>query len=83
MQVRVKLFATLRQSAGWSEATFELPDGASVNDLITHLNAQFDALDLSARTLYAAVNQTYAEADETLKDGDTVALFPPVSGGCR
>lgn len=31
----------------------------------------------------AAVNMDYAELDARVEDGDEVAFFPPVTGGCR
>jgi molybdopterin synthase catalytic subunit len=72
--VKVRLFAGLRERAGWSER--ELDGVARVADV-------WPALDLGdepAGLLYA-VNKEYAAADTTLHDGDEVALIPPVSGG--
>jgi len=73
MTVRVRLFAGLRERAGWSEREV---DAATVADV-------WDALDLGdepAGLLYA-VNKAYAERGRPLADGDEVALIPPVSGG--
>src|SRR5215211_2379506 len=71
--VYVRLFAGLRERAGWSEREV---DAASVADV-------WPALELGeepAGLLYA-VNQEYAEKDRALSDGDEVAVIPPVSGG--
>jgi molybdopterin synthase catalytic subunit len=71
--VRVRLFAGLRERAGWSEREI---DAATVADV-------WDALELGdepAGLLYA-VNKAYAEREQLLADGDEVALIPPVSGG--
>jgi len=76
VRVVVKLFAGLRERAGWPERTVELPDGALLGDL-------WEALELGqepAGLLYA-VNREYAELGRVLSDGDEVALIPPVSGG--
>ncbi|MEM7131159.1 MAG: molybdopterin converting factor subunit 1 [Chloroflexota bacterium] len=81
MQIRVKLFATLRQSAGWNEESFELPEQSTIHDLVRYLTDQYENLELTNRAIYAAVNQEYAEAEQVLSNGDVVALFPPVSGG--
>jgi MoaE-MoaD fusion protein len=74
VQVTVKLFAGLRERAGFSDRTL---DGvARVADV-------WPALDLGdepAGLLYA-VNRRYAAPDQELADGDEVALIPPVSGG--
>jgi molybdopterin synthase catalytic subunit/molybdopterin converting factor small subunit len=74
VKVRVKLFAGLRERAGWSER--ELDGVARVADV-------WPALELGdepAGLLYA-VNKEYAERGHELADGDEVALLPPVSGG--
>lgn len=70
----MRLFAGLRERAGWSER--ELEDVARVADV-------WPALDLGSEPegLLYAVNKEYADADRELADGDEVALIPPVSGG--
>ena len=82
MQVTVKLFATLRQDAGWDEQKLELPDGATLRDLLQELTAVYPALRLTERTVYAAVNLSYVQTDYRPAHGDVIAIFPPVSGGC-
>jgi len=72
--VRVRLFAGLRERAGWSE--LELDGADRVADV-------WPALDLGdePKGLLYAVNKEYADRDRLLADGDEVALIPPVSGG--
>ncbi len=74
MRVHVRLFAGLRERAGWSER--ELDGVETVADV-------WPALDLGDEppgVLYA-VNKVYVPRDGPLRDGDEVALIPPVSGG--
>ena len=73
MPVSVKLFAGLRERAGWSEREFE---ARTVADVWPQLGLGEEPAGL----LYA-VNREYAERDRELRDGDEVALIPPVSGG--
>ena len=76
MLVTVRLFAGLRERAGFGSRQLELGEGARVADV-------WGALELGdqpAGLLYA-VNKAYAAADVALRDGDEVALIPPVSGG--
>lgn len=82
MQINVRLFATLRQIAGWRQQAMELPDGATLSDALAEIDRRFPALNIKSRTFYAAVNQEYAKGPQLLKEGDEVAIFPPVSGGC-
>ena len=81
VRVTVKLFATLREQAGWSEQPVELAAGATLGDLMAQLANENPRLTLSGRAVYAAVNQQYVQPGHTLTHGDVVALFPPVSGG--
>ncbi|HXV02918.1 MAG TPA: molybdenum cofactor biosynthesis protein MoaE [Gaiellaceae bacterium] len=73
MKVTVRLFAGLRERAGWS--TREV-DATTVADVWPTL----DLGDEPAGLLYA-VNQEYTERSAPLADGDEVAVIPPVSGG--
>ena len=81
MEVKVLLFATLRQTAGWKERTLHVNQGSSLGDLLTQLTVEQPALDLNKRTIYAAVNEEYAQRETILQPNDVVAIFPPVSGG--
>jgi MoaE-MoaD fusion protein len=72
--VRVRLFAGLRERAGWSER--EVDGVERVGDVWGKLELGDEPPGL----LYA-VNREYADAERELADGDEVALIPPVSGG--
>jgi MoaE-MoaD fusion protein len=76
VNVRVRLFAALRERAGAGSVGVELPDDARVSDV-------WAALDLGDEPpgILFAVNKAYAERDAALSAGDEVALIPPVSGG--
>ena len=76
MKVTVKLFAGLRERAGWSTRALELPDGAKLKDVWAELD-----LGEQPRGIHYALNRGYADKSATLADGDEVALIPPVSGG--
>jgi molybdopterin synthase catalytic subunit len=71
--VVVRLFAGVRERAGWSRRELE---AATVADV-------WPALGLGDEPpgLLYAVNREYADRDRELRDGDEVALIPPVSGG--
>jgi molybdopterin synthase catalytic subunit len=71
--VTVRLFAGLREQAGWSRREVE---AATVADVWAALSLGNEPAGL----LYA-VNKTYATPDRALADGDEVAVIPPVSGG--
>jgi molybdopterin synthase catalytic subunit len=73
VSVRVRLFAGLRERAGWS---LREVDAATVGDVWALLG-----LGDEPEGLLYAVNREYAGRDRALADGDEVALIPPVSGG--
>ncbi len=81
MQVHVKYFANLHDRAGLRNETVNLPDEATVADLHRQLVAKHERLGEAIDSALTSVNQEYAFAEDRLKDGDEVALFPPVSGG--
>jgi MoaE-MoaD fusion protein len=76
VQVRIRLFAGLRERAGVGTRQLELAEGATLGDV-------WPALELGDEPpgLLCAVNRRYADATTALADGDEVALIPPVSGG--
>jgi MoaE-MoaD fusion protein len=78
MVVRIRLFAMLRERAGASELSLELPDGACVRDALA---APAVASLAGGLPLVLAVNREYASEDAPLSAGDELALIPPVSGG--
>jgi molybdopterin converting factor subunit 1 len=81
MRVSVLFFGVLKDLSGKSSDTLELPDGASVRDVLMQYEAQMPKLKESLQSLALAVNQQYVGPDTKLKAGDEVALLPPVSGG--
>lgn len=77
MKIRVLLFAAIREKLGKSEFVLDLPTPCPVSALQEHLGVEKSLWS----SLAFAVNETYAPANTQLKDGDEVALIPPVAGG--
>jgi molybdopterin synthase catalytic subunit len=73
MRVTVRLFAGLREQAGWSRREIEAERVADV----------WGALELGTEPegLVYAVNREYAVGGQLLAEGDEIAVIPPVSGG--
>lgn len=79
MQVNVLPFGILKEWLGPAAVAVELRDAATVADLLQQLMLTHTARDL--RGIAVGVNAEYATASHVLRDGDEVALLPPVSGG--
>ena len=77
----VRFFALYRERAGGALHTFHLPSGSTVAELVSAVRRQFPSLAPGSVDIVVAVNQEYAHMDQVLKEGDEIALIPPVSGG--
>ncbi|MFZ2405138.1 MAG: MoaD/ThiS family protein [Methylobacter sp.] len=77
MSIKVRYFASLKESIGRSEDNLEFADLATVGDVWQRANPNKALPDNSL----AAVNMDYVELSNPVKDGDEVAFFPPVTGG--
>lgn len=85
MKVKLLYFASLRERFGTGEETLELPgDQSRVAALIDTLRGRGGAwaeLLATDHPYRVAVNQQLAGLVSPLRDGDEVAIFPPVTGG--
>ena len=80
MSVTVLLFASYADAFGASSLSVDLPDKATVGDLLSAISSRPGAHVLPRKPL-VAVNQRYAQASTLVSSGDEVALIPPVAGG--
>jgi len=77
MSIKVRYFASLKESLGRSEDELEFIEVVTV--LGVWLQANPD-IELPANIL-AAINMEYVGFDNLVKNNDEVAFFPPVTGG--
>ncbi len=84
MTVKVKFFSLIREALDTEEATLDFAEEiATVEGLKFVLGQRGDAWReaLSHPNLIQAVNQRVVFQEETIRDGDEVAFFPPMTGG--
>lgn len=81
MRIQLLLFATVKEKVGQSRLSFDLPDSATVAEAKAALARDYPAATANIETAIAAINEEFCQSDALLSDGDTLALFPPVSGG--
>lgn len=81
MRVTVLFFGVLKEMFASASQTLELPDGATVDAVLGHYRALAPQQPKLWPALAIAVNQCYAARSCPLRNGDEVALLPPVSGG--
>ncbi len=81
MTVRVRFFASVRDIVGKAEMDLDIPGGSSAGDLLERLAEWYPRLHGLTSSLLLSVNREYADSHHPLREGDEVALIPPVSGG--
>lgn len=80
MTVTLLLFASYADAFGASTLDMELPQESTVGDVLSAVRAHPGADRLPPSPL-VAVNQRYATLESIVREGDEVALIPPVAGG--
>ena len=78
LEIRLKVFAYLKDALGFSEKSIEIEQGATVSDLWDKVSQD---IDCAGTVVLFAVNEQFVEASHILKPDDVVAFMPPVSGG--
>jgi molybdopterin synthase catalytic subunit/molybdopterin converting factor small subunit len=83
MQVRTLFFGMLKDLAGRSSDSLNLPENATLGDVVAHYEELIPRLGELAASIAVSINQEFAGPDSKLKDGDEIAFLPPVSGGLQ
>lgn len=81
MTVRLLFFAVLREIAGTGEQLLSLEPGTTARDVWESLRRSHSPLAGYAQPPMVAINESYADPDTVLSDGDELAFIPPVAGG--
>lgn len=79
----VKFFASFREKAGKKEMTLDIKNNTQLIDVVRSLNEVIPGLDelIEQGNGIVAVNHEIVDKNTVVKDGDEIAIFPPVSGG--
>jgi MoaD family protein len=81
MRVTVRFFASHREATGLTSFGADVPQGARAGEVLTLLYARFPKLQAAASHVAFARNREQVGADAQLRDGDELALLPPMAGG--
>ena len=77
MEITVLAFGPLAEDLGWKRHQFTLQDQHLVGQILQTLGLD----EWKEKGLITAVNGIHCDVNAELKDGDELALLPPVSGG--
>ncbi len=81
MKIKVLLFAKLKEDFGKESLILETSEGETVGGVVEQLAEHHGMYALHNQALFFAVNESFADKNEILKDGDTLACLAPMSGG--
>lgn len=81
MKIKVQFFSYFKDLTGIAQITETVADGSTLGELYRQLMLRFPKLTAMERSTLLAVGVDYQDRSYILKDGDEVALFPPVQGG--
>jgi len=74
MEIEVRLFATFRKDR-WKNKKILFDNTVDIRYVLKYLEIKEEALGI------ALINGRHSESNSVLKDGDVLALFPPIGGG--
>jgi len=81
MNVRVHFYAQLRDVAGKSEFSVNIPDNGSVTDLLQELYRENPSLRSHDKTILVGAGLEFVARDYIIKPNETISIMPPVQGG--
>jgi molybdopterin converting factor subunit 1 len=81
ISVRVLLFAAYAEAAGRDEEVLSVEGAATVADVVQAFRRAHPSADRLPPRPLVAVNQVHAGLDTAVRDGDEIALLPPMAGG--
>jgi molybdopterin synthase sulfur carrier subunit len=79
MAIKVRLFAALAEGSGTREVDIAYRPQLTCAELWNEIKTRYPKL-APVRPLFA-INDEYVAPETPLTDGESVLLFPPVSGG--
>ena len=79
--ITMTFYSYYKDLTGCTQATEVLPENTTLETLLQNLAVRFPRLAAMQKSTLVAVGVDYQDRGYVLKDGDQVALFPPVQGG--
>jgi molybdopterin converting factor subunit 1 len=81
MRITIKLFAAVRDAVEQDEVVIEVPQGATVAQVRAAFCEAFPRARVFVERSLFAIDMSYAQDNEVMRENAEVACIPPVSGG--
>jgi molybdopterin converting factor small subunit len=81
VRITVRFFSHLRDLANTEQLGIALPEGSRVLHLLAQVYREYPALAAVDKTILIGAGVEFVERDYLLKEGEEIALMPPVQGG--
>jgi molybdopterin converting factor subunit 1 len=81
VRVKVLFFGRLKEIAGLTQDSIDLPAESDIESLFAQYASRFAELKQYRSSLVASCNQEFAPWNTVVHPGDEIAFLPPVSGG--
>jgi molybdopterin converting factor subunit 1 len=81
MQIQIRLFSIAKDLAGVEEQRLDIEEGEQADAVFRYLETLHPSFRMWQSSMRLAVNHEYVHNNHPLRDGDEVAVIPPVSGG--
>jgi molybdopterin converting factor subunit 1 len=81
ISITILYFARVKDITGVKKETMELPLNTSIKKLLAKISLSYPDIKSILNVVKISVNYKIIDMNTILKDGDEVALLPPVSGG--
>ena len=81
MKIKIKFFASHRELVGSNEIELDIENYMKIGEIFRILKEKYPALKEVESTTIIVINHNIASMGDSVKKGDVLAMFPPVSGG--
>jgi len=81
MEVKITFFGRFREITGENETTLEIKKDLTLKEILEIIFKKYPKLKEEKNSMLFSVNHRYASLETIVRDGDEIAVFPPVGGG--
>ena len=81
MEVKITFFGRFREITGENEITLEIKKDLTLKEILEIILRKYPKLKEEKNNMLFSVNHRYASLETIVRDGDEIAVFPPVGGG--